>query len=262
MGSNINSILTCMELRRAGSSQRHINFQRCALVQTCRQRACGVRRGGVLFWHSWNCADASFSDFSKHQKATALLGRRQQPVESLGIVRGRCECAVVRPSAASSVRDVSLLRDLRSPLRSQDFQQYSGPMSGGEALPGSSAVLVSSLFLFKRKLSRRGRGGSPAARLLFCPIGTCQLINCASRRFAQRRICSAYQHRACGVEAVNKWQEGQLWPPAGEQHATTKTSSSISEEKKERPQKTPLVNFMHQFAPTYRISSGLQSDVV
>lgn len=69
MGSNINSILTCTELRRAGSSQRHINFQRCALVQTCRQRACGVRRGGVLFWHRWNGADASFPDFSKHEKS-------------------------------------------------------------------------------------------------------------------------------------------------------------------------------------------------
>ena len=70
-------------------------------------------------------------------------------------------------------------------------------------------------FSLKTKLTRLECRGSPAAQLLFCPICTCQLINCASPRFPQRSLWSAYQHRGRG---------------AGRQHegGSTMTSSRCS----------------------------------
>lgn len=124
----------------------------------------------------------------------------------LGISRPvRGYCAALWSSGAETFRTPAPCETcLRSDIfpvaqHSQYFQQYSCPLSGGMTSPGSGAVVFLFFFFFKEKLTRRGCGGSPAAHLLFCSICTCQLINCASRRFAQRRIWSAYQHRACGV---------------------------------------------------------------
>lgn len=71
---------------------------------------------------------------------------------------------------------------------SQYFQQCSCPLSGGNTVMFPVAQQQCRMFKKKRKLTRQACRGSPAAQLLFCPICTCQLINCASRRFPQRRF--------------------------------------------------------------------------
>lgn len=77
------------------------------------------------------------------------------------------------------------------PAAQQHFQ-LRFPFSGASTSPGS----FSSSFCSKEKSLGEDAGCSAAAQLLFCSRRTCQLINCASRGCARRRIRSAYQHRS------------------------------------------------------------------
>lgn len=80
-----------MELRRACPSQGHINFQRCALVQTCRLHVCRVRRGAFLFGTGEILHRHPFQFPAKKKGALFLVVDNNRGCLGIsGLVRGYC----------------------------------------------------------------------------------------------------------------------------------------------------------------------------
>ena len=210
---------TCTDLREDPCPrQRRVNFQRLRCFSP------------KLAGHSASCVRASFSH---NYPACAIMTRWHKHRSRLRgwiprlarLLRGAGarELQLPAPCEARRVLSPPPLRKPLSPVllpRSARLGSdqpvlptigYSCPRSGRWWGGGHTVqVLLRGLGIFLQKDSEShsvGCGGSAAAQLLFCPICTCQLINCASRRFLasfpQRRLGSAYQRRVSVLQVVN-----------------------------------------------------------
>ncbi len=124
-----------MKLLRACPSQKHINFQRCALVQTCRQQ-CAECVVAPVSYNSRVCDLAQLKflqtrlDFSKSPPKN-LLAWSSIPTAH---VSGRCACFVVSgcecfrpPAPCETCLCSEIFPVLSAAQHSHYFQQYSCP---------------------------------------------------------------------------------------------------------------------------------------